>query len=81
MMEMEILSKGSNFGNNYSTTRNIIVSDIDLDGDQDILITNRGKENEICINDGKGVFNKTISFGTKNDSTIDVEVVDIDKDG
>ena len=38
-------------------------------------------ENEICLNDGHGNFDHSIGFGSKDDSTIDVEVADIDQDG
>ena len=69
------------FGEPYSSTRNIKTTDVDADGDIDIVITNRGKENEICLNNGKGVFFKSIKFGSNKDATIDVDVVDINKDG
>ena len=67
-------------GTHKERTASIGAGDIDNDGDIDILITNRGSENEICLNDGKGNFSKSIGFGTKKDSTIDVEVADMDND-
>ena len=57
------------------------MGDIDQDGDVDILITNRGTENEICLNNGKGDFTETRRFGSKDDSTIDVEIADMNQDG
>ena len=77
----DFLRSAIGFGEPYSPTRNIKTTDIDSDGDIDILITNRGKENEICLNNGKGVFFKSIKFGSTKDATIDVDVVDINKDG
>ena len=69
------------FGEAYAPTRNITLADLNTDGFIDILITNRGRANEICLNDGNGNFLKTINFGSTNDSTIDVEVADMDNDG
>jgi len=74
-------SKAGNFGKNYAPTRNLVVADIDKDGDEDILITNRGRQNEICLNNGNGQFDKTLGFGSRDDATIDVEVADMDNDG
>ena len=45
------------------------------------MITNRGRPNEICLNDGEGNFDNTLSFGSVDDSTIDVETADMDADG
>ena len=77
----ELLLEAGNFGENYAPTRNIVVADIDNDGDIDILITNRGRQNEICLNDGRGSFNQTLPFGGLDDSTIDVEAADMNGDG
>ncbi len=64
-----------------SSVRSLTVADIDLDGDQDILVTCRGRSNRIYLNDGSAKFDQSIEFGTKRDSTIDVEVGDVDGDG
>jgi hypothetical protein len=53
--------RSSSFGRPYSNSRNITLNDIDNDGDIDILITNRVESNEICLNDGKGNFEKVIN--------------------
>ena len=34
--------------------------------DLDILITNRGYVNEICLNDGNGYFYQVLFFGSKS---------------
>ena len=34
----------------------------------------------MCLNDGTGKFSKCLGFGTNDDSTIDVEVADMDGD-
>jgi len=72
--------RGASFGEKYEHTRNIVVADIEGDGDLDILITNRSTENEICLNDGTGNFTESKGFGAKDDSTIDVEIADMDGD-
>ena len=59
--------KSGSFGNPYSPTRNIKTVDIDSDGDIDILITNRGKENEICFNNEKEEFPNIVKFGSKKE--------------
>ena len=71
--------KGS-FGN-VSSVRSLKIADVDQDGDFDILVTCRGRSNSIYLNDGKAEFNTRIRFGTATDSTIDVEVGDVDGDG
>ncbi|MEL7499215.1 MAG: FG-GAP-like repeat-containing protein [Planctomycetota bacterium] len=63
-----------------SSVRSMTIVDIDRDGDQDILLTCRGRSNRICLNDGRASFDKEIEFGTKTDSTIDVEVGDVNGD-
>ena len=70
----------SSFGG-ISSVRSMTIADIDRDGDQDILLTCRGRANRIFLNDGKANFGRGIEFGTKADSTIDVEVGDVDGDG
>ena len=47
-------TKVGSFGIEYAPTRNLLTTDIDSDGDIDILITNRGEVNEICLNNGNG---------------------------
>lgn len=69
-----------NFGD-ISSVRSLSVSDIDLDGDQDILVTCRGRSNQIYLNEGAAKFDRSIEFGTTRDSTIDVDVGDVDSDG
>ena len=64
-----------------SSVRSLTLTDIDQDGDPDILITCRGRSNQICLNDGAANFPETLTFGTQTDSTIDVEVGDVDGDG
>jgi hypothetical protein len=70
----------TNFGG-LSSVRSMTIADIDRDGDQDIILTCRGRANQIYLNDGKANFGKGIEFGTKSDSTIDVEVGDVNGDG
>lgn len=74
-------TKSNEFGTSYSSTRNLKLSDIDSDGDIDILITNHGRENEICLNDGSGNFTECHGFGSRDDPTPDVEVWNMDRDG
>ena len=37
--------------------------------------------NEICLNDGKGNFENIKNFGDAKNQTIEIEVIDINKDG
>ncbi|MCR9295090.1 MAG: FG-GAP-like repeat-containing protein [bacterium] len=63
-----------------SSVRSITVSDVTGDDKPDIIVTCRGQPNRIHINRGQLDFSQVIYFGTQNDSTIDVEVADLDDD-
>ena len=73
-------AEGNTFGI-VSSVRSLKIADIDKDGDPDILVTCRGRTNQIWLNDGKAGFETGIKFGTAKDSTIDVEVGDVNGDG
>lgn len=64
-----------------SASRNLETIDIDGDGDVDLILSNRKAENEICLNDGKGNFQKVIKFGSRSDQTIQTKIIDINNDG
>ena len=64
-----------------SSVRSLAIADFDKDGDHDILVTCRGRANSIYLNDGSAGFETRIKFGTATDSTIDVEVGDVNGDG
>ena len=64
-----------------SSVRSLKIADVDQDGDHDILVTCRGRSNSIYLNNGKAEFETGIKFGTATDSTIDVEVGDVNGDG
>lgn len=64
-----------------SSVRSLSIADVDRDGDFDIVVTCRGRSNWIYLNDGKAGFDKGIEFGTASDSTIDVDVADVNGDG
>lgn len=64
-----------------ASVRSLTLADIDSDGDVDILATVRGAKNQIYLNDGKASFKQGATFGVAGDSTIDVEVADINGDG
>ena len=64
-----------------SSVRSLSIADVDQDRDQDILVTCRGRQNWIYINNGDAKFEKRIEFGTATDSTIEVEVGDVNGDG
>ena len=67
--------KGTPFGS-VSSLRSVTVADMDGDGDIDVLTTCRRRPNQILTNDGNGALVEAGTFGTKNDSTIDVAVTD-----
>lgn len=68
-------------------TTSIKASDIDKDGDKDILIATEGSDNvnlvQIFMNDGKGNFlpGQVISFNYSDFQFREFELVDINKDG
>ena len=64
-----------------SSTRSITLADVDGKNGIDILVTNRKKPNLIFLNDGNGQFKTSKTFGEPSDSTIDVAVADMDRDG
>ena len=64
-----------------SSVRSITTADVDRDGHVDLLLTCRGRVNQIFFNDGDGRFDTQVAFGTRQDSTIDVAVVDLNGDG
>ena len=64
-----------------SSVRSLKIADVDRDGDDDILVTCRGRSNSIYLNNGNAEFETGIEFGTATDSTIDVEVGDVNGDG
>ena len=64
-----------------SSVRSLTIADIDNDNDMDLIVTCRGQANQIYFNDGKAKFERSMTFGTNNDSTIDVAVADLNKDG
>lgn len=64
-----------------SSVRSLTVADIDGDKDLDLLFTCRGRPNRIFFNSGSANFDQSATFGTNDDSTIDVAVADLNKDG
>ena len=71
---------GAEFGE-VSSVRSLALVDIDRDQDVDILATCRGRQNQIYLNDGTGRFGAGRPFGDRGDSTIDVAVADMNRDG
>jgi hypothetical protein len=72
--------KGIPFGS-VSSVRSLTLSDLDSDGDVDVLVTCRGRQNYYCLNDGKANLGIPQPFGEQSDSTIDVVVADLNRDG
>ncbi len=60
-------------------TQNVIVADMDTDGDPDIIIANRGAPNQILVNDGSGHFTAIDLPGGSRD-TLDLAAGDLDGD-
>jgi len=59
------------------------ISDVDADGDQDVLVANRGGENKLLINNGSGIFAEESNvrgiIGIRH--TFDLSMLDVDGDG
>lgn len=73
---------GSSYGRREWSTRNVTVVDLNGDGLPDIVVANRGNKssNYICLNKGKGQFDKTcIAFSTESATTI--AAADFNHDG
>ncbi|WP_206036271.1 FG-GAP repeat domain-containing protein [Crateriforma spongiae] len=63
------------------SVRSLSIADIDGDQDMDLILTCRGSANPIYLNNGSADFQHALDFGTREDSTIDVAVVDLNEDG
>ncbi|MEZ5464677.1 MAG: FG-GAP-like repeat-containing protein [Lysobacteraceae bacterium] len=71
----------NNLGSDAQTTNSIVLSDVDGDGDLDILVGNNGT-NRLYLNDGSAVFPATgTPIGSETDLTSDLVLGDIDSDG
>ena len=73
-------AESGSFGK-VASVRSLTVADVDSDGDNDILVTCRGMQNQIYLNAGDASFTPGPTYGTPKDSTIDVAVADLNKDG
>ncbi len=72
----------STFGAKTDSTINVATGDVDSDGDLDIAVANRDRQqNYVYLNDGKGGFAKMVPYGTGSDSTRGIALADIDGDG
>ncbi len=71
---------GSEFGE-ISSVRSLTLADLNGDQHVDILATCRGQQNVFYLNDGTGGFGEALPFGNQDDSTIDVAVADVNRDG
>jgi hypothetical protein len=70
---------------NLSGPINVIIDDIDKDGDNDIisLVSQEWEEIYIFINDGKGNFTSKLIYGSNNEDfgSSGIYICDLDKDG
>ena len=70
------------FGTDEDSTIDVEVSDMNMDGHKDLILSNRDSQpNYVYLNDGILNFNKKIMFGQGNDNTRAVEIGDFNSDG
>ena len=71
-----------NLGTVQNRTYSTLLSDLDLDGDLDIVVSNDSPDPKITyLNDGNGYFNLGSEFGNPNWNTRNVNVADLNNDG
>jgi len=73
-----IFIPGSTFGTGSDRTFALAFGDADNDGDMDLAVGNHGP-NQVCWNNGNGMFNCQDAFG--GSATFDVEWGDVNNDG
>lgn len=66
-----------------NNSMDLVSVDIDMDGDEDLVIASEFRQNIILINDGKGKFSNGTEgrLPKKNHDSEDIAVADFDKDG
>lgn len=74
-------TKGGSWGAPEWTTRNATVADLNGDGAVDIIAANRGGKSGFCLNDGKGVFDRTPCVLLDVDSATSIVAADFNNDG
>jgi hypothetical protein len=72
----------SNLGTAPGRTYSAALADIDRDGDLDIIVSNDAPDRKVVfLNDGKGHFTETATFGRPNWTTRYVTLADLNGDG
>ena len=73
--------RSRSLGAEANTTYQIPMTDIDNDGDLDLIVANDRTENQIYKNDGNGNFVFDHYFGKKESNTRGLCIIDLNKDG
>jgi hypothetical protein len=75
------LVDGSDIGSDVNTTTDVILEDLDNDGDLDLITLNEHKPGQLFFNDGTGSFSVGTALSSYDSSSTSLAFGDVDNDG